>query len=405
VIAAGGFHVVAGNPPWVRGESIPVHVRRRLAARYRWYSASGGRGYHNVADLAVAFVERGFELLRDGGVLAFLVPSKIRHAGYAAPLRAGLGSASTLHAVADLPRADARAFGATVYPLALVAGKATPSATHPVRTQLDRDVDCVAQASLSSSGPWFLSGDRAERVTRDLMARHCRLGERLRAQLGVKTGADHVFLTREPDIERRLVRRAVRGRDVTPEGPRPTVWLRWPCARDGSPLSHLPPRAAAWFERHAATLRRRADYRDGPPWRLFRTAAATARYRVIWADISRALLAFPLPADDLVPLNTCYVVSAPSSPMAHALACYMNSTWCRALAHQSAPVAAGGFRRFNARVVEQLPWPALLESHLTSGVHPMAAADQAARDECAAQWLGLASEERDALVELSHAGS
>ena len=405
VIAEGGFHVVAGNPPWVRGESIPVHARRRLAARYRWYATSGGRGYQNAADLAVAFVERGFELLRNGGVLAFLVPSKIRHAGYAAPLRAGLGTTSTLHAVAELPRDDARAFAATVYPMALVAGKAAARATHLVRTQLDHDVDRVPQTSLAGSGPWFLRGDRALRVTRDLMARHSRLGERLRAQLGVKTGADHVFLTREPDIERRLIRRAVRGRDVTAEGARPVVWLRWPCARDGTPLSHLPPRAAAWFERHAATLRRRTDYRDGPPWRLFRTAAATAPYRVVWADISRALLAVPLPTDDLVPLNTCYVLSAPSPPMAHAVACYLNSTWCRALAHQSAPVAAGGFRRFNTGVVEQLPWPALLEGSLPAGVHPMAPANQADRDECAAQWLGLATEERDALVELSHAGS
>lgn len=401
VMLGGGFDLVAGNPPWVRGETLPSHVRRRLAARYRWYGSAGGRGYRNAADLSVAFVERSFELLREGGVLTLLVPAKIRHAGYAASLRAGLGVAATLHVVAEVARADARAFDATVYPMSLVAGKASPGPGHRVCTALDQPSRRVSQSALAGTGPWFVGGDEAEQCIRRILARHARLGDTLRPQLGVKTGANHVFLTREPDIERRLLRRAVRGRDVTPEGCHPQVWLRWPCTRDGTPLPELPPRARAWFERHARALRQRTDYRDGPPWRLFRTRAATSPHRVVWADIARTLLAVPLPGEELIPLNTCYVLATSNAALARTVACHLNSTWCRVMAHRAAPVAAGGFRRFNARVVEQLPWPETLVEMMPPELDPVAPAAQAERDDAAARWLGLSRDERDALADLA----
>jgi hypothetical protein len=87
VLARGGFDVVAGNPPWVRAEQLPRRLRRALAERYRWWRG-GGRGYAHQPDLALAFVERGFELTAAGGALALLVPAKLCTAGYARRLRA-----------------------------------------------------------------------------------------------------------------------------------------------------------------------------------------------------------------------------------------------------------------------------------------------------------------------------
>jgi hypothetical protein len=402
ILAEGGFGLVAGNPPWVRGESIPAETRRRLAARYRWYGQAPGRGYRNAADLSVAFVERSFELLQGGGVLALLVPAKVRHAGYAERLRTGLAQDATLHAVAEATPDDARAFGATVYPMALVAGKCAAPPGHLVQTSLEHGGPSVSQAALTS-GPWILGSATAERAAREVLSRHPRLGSRWRVQVGVKTGADHVFLTREPDIEPRLLRRALRGRDLTPEGARPALWLRWPCTAEGLPLAQLPPRAEAWFHRHAALLRRRADYRGGPPWQLFRTGAAVQPHRVVWADLARTLTAVPLAGREVVPLNTCYVVGAAHAPLAHALTCFLNSTWCRGLALCQAPLASGGYRRFNARVVEHLPLPTGLDAHLPAGIHPVRPGMQAERDDLAAELLGLTTTERDALAELSGA--
>ena len=402
IMAAGGFDVVVGNPPWVRGEAIPPPVRKGLAHRYRWYRGSGQQGYRNGADLAVAFIERGLELTSPGGVLAFLIPSKIRQAGYAAAVRHGLAHGTTIDTVADVEPADARAFGATVYPMALIASKSAPPPGHTVATSLADRSCLIVQESLRTSGPWILTGDGPRKAATRLAAEHPPLGSNWKVQLGVKTGADDLFLTREPDIEPSLLRRAIRGRDLRPDGPHPTLWLRWPCDARGGPLASLPPRAEAWFRRNADRLRRRADYRDGPAWRLFRTGAAIAPHRVIWPDLSRRLQAVSLdPATQRgsIPLNTCYVIAPPNADLAARIVRVLNSTWVRALAQQAAPVASGGYRRYSARVVESLPMPraALAE--------PLRAATPADIDLEVADWLGLSSDERDTLADLSQARS
>jgi hypothetical protein len=93
---------------------------------------------------------------------------------------------------------------------------------------------------------------------------------------------------------------------------------------------------------------------------LFRTAAASSRHRVVWADLSRQLTAVALAEErerDQIPLNTCYVIAAEGLPMALRLAAWLNSTWSRAAARVVAPPAASGFLRFTAQVVAGLPLP------------------------------------------------
>ncbi len=359
VMAGGGFDLVAGNPPWVRSEALPRALRHRLAERYRWYRPAGTRGYTNHPDLSVAFVERGVELTREGGITALLVPAKLRHAGYAATLRRELAATTTLHAVADMPADDAQAFDATVYPMVLVARRTRPPDGQATCTSLDLAGPVVPQASLTGDAPWMLAGDAVGRVAQRLAHQCLPIGERWQCALGVKTGADDVFLTREPDIEPQLMRRAVRGRDIRPGCITPTRWIRWPCDPSGSPLRTLPPRAAAYFRSHHGRLSRRADYRDGPAWTLFRTRAALGAHRVVWPDLSRRLEAAALTGDAaaFIPMNTCYVLNAGDEREAMVLTGLLNSAWLRALAVLRAPLAAGGFRRFNARVVESLPLP------------------------------------------------
>lgn len=400
VMEHGGFDLVAGNPPWVRGEAIPTHVRQALARRYRWYRGAGTVAYRNGADLSVAFIERSLELARKGGALALLVPAKIAQAGYATALRHGLVATTTLQTVASVSEADARAFGATVYPMALVAAKATAAPGHRVATSLEGTGAQVVQEALHAPGPWILAGQACAAAVQRVRASHPRLGETWKVQVGVKTGADDVFLTRDPDIEPSLLRHAIRGRDLSAEGIQSVLWLRWPCDSRGAPLPTLPPRAQAWFRRNADRLRRRADYRDGPAWRLFRTGAAVSPYRVIWPDLARHLNAFvldPTVHARWVPLNTCYVIAPADAYLAGRIALLLNSTWFRAIARHAAPIASGGYRRYSARVVEDLPLPqaALVEATGAATHHDI--------DLQVADWLGLTRDERDALADLSAA--
>src|SRR3989441_9868808 len=68
ILARGGFDLIVGNPPWVRGERLPAQVREALTTRYRTWRPASRQGFAHLPDLAVAFVERALELAAPGGV-------------------------------------------------------------------------------------------------------------------------------------------------------------------------------------------------------------------------------------------------------------------------------------------------------------------------------------------------
>lgn len=355
VMAAGGLDLVVGNPPWVRGERLPARVRETLAARYACWRPSTGGGYAHAPDLAVAFVERALEVSALGGVAALLVPQKLATTGYAARLRQRLAQQSQLERVVPLDHAAA-AFGAAVYPMAIIAARRDPNPAAPVATALGPATAAeLRQRDLQAEGPWVLRPDAA-RVSRELARRFPTLGERWTPQIGVKTGADDVFLVHDPVPGSRP---ALRGRDVTPGGPGKMDCVRhilWTHDAAGRPLERLPAHLAGRISPHCDRLRRRADYRDGPPWRVFRVALALAPWRVAWPDLARRLIAV-VPPSEVVPLNTTYGLVTRSAAEAHGLAAWLNARWLTALARLGADPARGGFRRFNARVARALPVP------------------------------------------------
>ena len=395
VIARGGFDLVVGNPPWVRGEQIASAQRARLADRYRWWR-SGGRGFAHPPDLSLAFVERGLELARRGGVLAMLVPLKLATAGYAARGRHGLATEATLHAVADLEH-QRSAFDATTYPMAVVVSRRRPDPGHLVRSALSvREPAVLPQASLAGGGPWVLSRTSAEEVALGSAQAGPRLRERFTPHLGVKTGANTLFLDPPPSVEPELVRCAIRGRDVRPFAAVRGRRILWPCDRAGRALSVLPPGALAHLAPAEARLRARADYDGGPPWTLFRTGPAVAVHRVVWADLARRLTALALSgscAEGHIPLNSCYVVVAEDAETAHRLAAWLNCTWIRAVARLAATVASGGYARFSAAPVGLIPLPDSALADPTLGDLARAGATgaqvQAELDDCTAAHLAL----------------
>jgi len=367
ILARGGFDLVVGNPPWVRGERVPAQVRETLATRYTTWRPERGPGYAHLPDLAVAFVERALELTAPGGAAALLVPAKLASSGYAEPLRRRLAASTRLERVA--PVAQLGGFGAAVYPMALVTVRVEPTGRERVATALGpkTGAPAVPQRALATDGPWILAGG-ASRVARHLRAVCPAVGDRWRPQLGVKTGADEVFLVSQPGPATRPV---VRGRDLRPWRATPRAHLLWTHGPDGRPFARLPAELARALDPHVERLCRRSDYRRGPPWQLFRIALADAPHRVIWPDLARRLAAV-VPDSNVVPLNTVYGIVTRAADDAYALAALFNSRWLTALARLSADPARGGFRRFNARVVRGLPLPpsnpAQLKSALIFGV-------------------------------------
>jgi hypothetical protein len=400
VFADGGFDLVAGNPPWLRAEQVPPELRRRLAGRYRWWRA-GGAGYGNRPDLAVAFLERSLELTKPGGMVAILVPAKLASAGYGTAVRHALAASVTLVAVADLTGHPKASFEATVYPLAMVVRKEAAPPRHRVRAAL-RQGPTVAQSSLRGGGPWLLRREPLRAVLAELREGHPPLQSVLSCHLGVKTGANRLFLD-PPGVEPEVLRWAIRGRDVAPFLVRCRMRLLWTHGRDGSPLPRLPPQAAAHLAPHAAALRARADYVGGPPWALFRTQAATAPHRVVWADLARDLRAVSLAGmSDTIPLNSCYVAVARNDLEADRVAAWLNSSWLRAAARAEAVPAAGGCSRYTAATVGGLPLPAsALADPDLANLASLAAEGgrvQADLDDLTARHLSLSDAHRRALL-------
>ncbi len=88
-------------------------------------------------------------------------------------------------------------------------------------------------------------------------------------------------------------------------------------------------------------------------------ALMRAGWRVAWGDLGRAPRAVVLAPDDAtVPLNTCYVVRAPTADDADALAAWLNAPLALAWLGAVAEPARGGYHRFLGWTMARLPLPA-----------------------------------------------
>jgi hypothetical protein len=184
--------------------------------------------------------------------------------------------------------------------------------------------------------------------------------------------------------------------------------LFWPYDRQGTLRTTLPPRAAHYVQQVEGQLTRRADYRGGPPWTLFRARSATASHRVIWPDIARqpAAVFLDAVAPDAIPLNTCYVAPAPTPRDALAIATVLNSTWIRVMLRVAADEARGGYRRHNSRSVSAVPLPSSTHDRARLAVlgeraHDRHDVSQTDIDTAVADALGLATSTRADLLALA----
>ena len=158
-----------------------------------------------------------------GGVMAMLVPAKVATAAYGAAARTALSESGTVLAVADLTNMPDASFDATTYPLAIVARSHRPPADHRPRLGLDP----ASSVALGEIGAGRGTVDPGAGHAPGRPWRACagipRCPSRTRIQLGVKTGANHLFLAPAAEIEEELVRPAVHGKDLraflaTPSG-------------------------------------------------------------------------------------------------------------------------------------------------------------------------------------------
>ncbi|MEC4806509.1 MAG: Eco57I restriction-modification methylase domain-containing protein [Jaaginema sp. PMC 1079.18] len=96
VFADGGFDVVLGNPPYVRQE---------LLSPFKAYLEKHYQCYNGVADLYTYFYEKGVNILKPKGILAYIVTNKWLRAGYGEALRKFFSENSVFEQIVDFGHA------------------------------------------------------------------------------------------------------------------------------------------------------------------------------------------------------------------------------------------------------------------------------------------------------------
>ena len=84
-IEKGGFDIVIGNPPYIQlQKTINEDTKEKLGDQY---ASLGFETFTKTGDIYCLFYEKGFHLLHDNGMLAFITSNKWMRAGYGERLR------------------------------------------------------------------------------------------------------------------------------------------------------------------------------------------------------------------------------------------------------------------------------------------------------------------------------
>jgi adenine-specific DNA-methyltransferase len=232
-----GFHVVIGNPPYVRIQTLN-QTDKAHATWIKEHYASARKGNY---DLYVVFVERGLQLLESQGQLAYILPHKFFNAQYGQPLRELVAEGKHLRHVVHF--GDQQIFpGATNYVCLLFLARGGADACRWVRaddlpawlqTQLGPE-DNIPAKNVTATEWNFVVGKGSNLFDR-LKAMPVKLGDLTEhISQGIRTSANEVYvldviserdgllrarsekLGKEVVIEAAAVLRFLAGREIKP---------------------------------------------------------------------------------------------------------------------------------------------------------------------------------------------
>lgn len=189
VFARGGFDIALANPPYVRQEAIPAAAKTQLAKLYPQAAVKR-------SDLYCYFYARALELLREGGVHAFICSNSWLDVGYGAKLQQYLLDNAHIRAIYE--SAVERQFStAAINTIITIAQKGKPADAADAATefvQLQEEFD-------KATAP----GGKRRAITktaRDLRAAGTDPAKRAAAYVGDKWGGKYL---RAPDIYHRIL--------------------------------------------------------------------------------------------------------------------------------------------------------------------------------------------------------
>ena len=273
-----GTDFVVGNPPYIRLESVP----RQTMSQYRLACPS----MRGRADIYVGFIEKGLQLLKDGGALSFICADRWMRNQYGADLRELVSRDFAVDAVISMHDVDAFEDDVSAYPAVVVVRR--DSQTRAAVVDANGGFGVADAKRLSK---WIRSRSRTDQMTpsyeatkvdgwfsgRDLwpsgspsqLALIADLERRFpllqdpatatRVGIGVATGCDEVYITRDTSlVEDDRLLPLLQASDTT------SGYVSWsgtylvnPWNDEGVVDLDLYPRMAEYLESHGERLRGR----------------------------------------------------------------------------------------------------------------------------------------------------
>jgi hypothetical protein len=268
---------VIGNPPYIRLEDIPEET----ASLYRnAYRTMRGR-----ADLYVAFFEAALQQLKNSGVCAFICADRWMRNQYGAELRELVTSSFAVDVIIEMHNADAFHDEVDAYPAitvirrkkqgSAVVASAGPDAEHASPSALLAKLEATARRErckvpgglrtacvdkwFTGSDPWPCHSPEQLTLLRRLEDRFPKLELHARVGIGVATGNDSVFVTKDSNLVEpsRLLPLAL-AKDIA------TGKLMWsghylvdPWNSDGLVDLQQYPHLRDYYQKHGAALKKR----------------------------------------------------------------------------------------------------------------------------------------------------
>jgi adenine-specific DNA-methyltransferase len=279
--------VVVGNPPYIRIEDIPPPL---LKAYRRACPTMGGR-----ADVYVGFYERGLDLLKPDGRLGYICADRWMRNQYGHRLRAKIVNGFAMDACLIMHDAPAFEEKVSAYPAITVLRRgpqqtvATGEADEKFNTDTAQKFVAWAADTANLSGDdnplrvarlphWHTTSDSWPDGSPETLAWLEELADRLplleddetetRIGIGVATGADKVYVTKDSDAAEpeRMLPLAMSADVKSGQYQWTGHYLVNPWTEDGLVDLASWPRLAAYLHRHAAAITGRAIAKRGAKW-------------------------------------------------------------------------------------------------------------------------------------------
>ncbi|MBI3249159.1 MAG: Eco57I restriction-modification methylase domain-containing protein [Deltaproteobacteria bacterium] len=292
-----GFEVVIGNPPYVRIQTLKQQNPKYAESLKKHYEAASKGNF----DLYVVFVERGMQLLKNDGNLAYILPHKFFNAQYGEPLRGLLARGKHLAHIVHF--GDQQVFpGTTNYVCLFFLRKIGVETLRFVKVddlsewlKTTQGSEAQIPAKKVTAAEWNFTVGSSAVVFEKLNQIPVKLGQLAeRISQGIRTSANEVYvldvvkkngsfitafskqLDREVTVERKAVLLFLQGREIKPFSIQPSgkVVIRPYQIQDGSAsliseqeLAKRFPKAHAYLVENKRYLSQREEGRfKGQHW-------------------------------------------------------------------------------------------------------------------------------------------